>query len=72
MRVLNVAEKPSVARALADLLSGGTARSSPGKNKFCKNYTFEYCLEGAETQMVFTSVLGHLYSLGFKEETKWG
>lgn len=71
MRILNVAEKPSVARALAELLSGGLASSSAGENKYCKIHRFEYSVEGVPAEMVFTSVLGHLYSIRFKEETKW-
>ncbi|KAI5186314.1 DNA topoisomerase III [Nematocida homosporus] len=67
MRILNVAEKPSVARALTEILSKGkySTRSSP--SKYCKNFVFSY----NQAEMLFTSVLGHLYSLEFRRKSKW-
>ncbi|KAH9386353.1 DNA topoisomerase III [Nematocida major] len=71
MRVLNVAEKPSVAKALSEILSNGGARSSSGFNKYCRVHKFQCSFAGQEAQMVFTSVLGHLYSLQFERKTAW-
>ncbi|KAI5147915.1 DNA topoisomerase III [Nematocida ausubeli] len=71
MRILNVAEKPSVAKSLADILSGGAARPTKGLNKYCSIFRFDGQVEGARCQMVFTSVLGHLYSLEFERKTSW-
>ncbi|KAJ3362457.1 DNA topoisomerase [Allomyces javanicus] len=66
MRVLCVAEKPSIAKSVAELLSGGAARSRPGRHRYCKNFDFAYRLpqyarQGVgDVEMVVTSVLGHL------------
>jgi len=71
MKVVNVAEKPSVARALAEILSGGHFRTEDGENKYCKNFYFSCTTNGARSEMVFTSVLGHLYALEFQVKRKW-
>lgn len=71
MYVLNVAEKPSVAKALASILSGGKYRSRESSNKYCKNYYFKHRMRGEEVEMIFTSVLGHVYSLDFVTKRKW-
>ncbi|KAI5167042.1 DNA topoisomerase III [Nematocida sp. AWRm78] len=71
MRILNVAEKPSVAKSLADILSNGRAEFSKGYNKYCSVFRFNHCIEGIPCEMVFTSVLGHLYSLEFARKTSW-
>ncbi|KAI5180995.1 DNA topoisomerase III [Nematocida sp. AWRm80] len=72
MKILNVAEKPSVSKALTEILSGGRYSPRNGSNKYCKNYSFEYMLGGKRASMVFTSVLGHLYTLQFTKNTSWG
>ena len=68
--VLNVAEKPSVAKEIAHILSKGNMRSQPGISKY--NYVHEFCMEidGMTHQMRFTSVSGHLMSLDFAPEYK--
>ncbi|OAG31629.1 DNA topoisomerase III [Nematocida displodere] len=71
VRVLNVAEKPSVAKSLAEILSGGVYTVKSGSNRYCKNFCFESVLEGRRVEMVFTSVLGHLFSLDFERKTRW-
>ncbi|KAI5188794.1 DNA topoisomerase III [Nematocida minor] len=71
MHILNVAEKPSVAKAISDILSNGSAHSSSGFNKYCRVFKFDLQLSGAQTKMVFTSVLGHLYALEFERKTLW-
>lgn len=71
MYILNVAEKPSVAKALSEILSSGMARSRNGFNRYCRIFEFKCAVAGAEADMVFTSVLGHLYGLEFEKKTLW-
>ncbi len=69
MIVLNVAEKPSMARQISQLLCGSeSVESTSGKNKYCRNYSFPYVLNGVPVEMVMTSVLGHVKSLDFGRE----
>ncbi|QDZ19827.1 DNA topoisomerase [Chloropicon primus] len=71
LRVLNVAEKPSVAREASKALSRNQAtyRRGPG-NTGC--YEFRYRVQGLDCTMVFTSVAGHLMSTDFQEPfNKW-
>lgn len=65
--VLNVAEKPSVARAIADSLAGGSATKRAGKSQFNPIHEFQYKLNGRNCRMVVTSVSGHLLETDFPE-----
>lgn len=40
-QALFVAEKPSMSKAITEILSNGRHTSRAGKNKFCRNYDFE-------------------------------
>eukprot|EP00467_Chlorarachnion_reptans_P000826 CAMPEP_0114491312 /NCGR_PEP_ID=MMETSP0109-20121206/2931_1 /TAXON_ID=29199 /ORGANISM="Chlorarachnion reptans, Strain CCCM449" /LENGTH=930 /DNA_ID=CAMNT_0001668033 /DNA_START=287 /DNA_END=3075 /DNA_ORIENTATION=- len=65
-RVLSVAEKPSVAKKLAQILSRPghpTTRNSP--SPYNKNFEFRMRLEGQMVDMVITSVTGHLMEIDF-------
>ncbi|KZO95763.1 prokaryotic type I DNA topoisomerase [Calocera viscosa TUFC12733] len=66
MRVLCVAEKPSIARAITQILSGGqyTTRDSP--NRFTKNYDFNY--NDLRAEFTVTSVAGHMTEADFPGE----
>ena len=75
MHVLNVAEKPSIAKSISNLLSRQVETVNSmltmqrnGKNKFCKNYDFECQINGTLCSMTMTSVLGHLISHDFPTE----
>ena len=73
VRVLNVAEKPSVAKEASRALSRGGARrrnsSVPGAPA-C--WDFAYTVQNVQCDMVFTSVAGHLMSTDFREPyNKW-
>lgn len=66
---LNVAEKPSVAKEMAHVLSGcggGQLRSIPSESRF--NPVFEFSFEG--NTMIVTSVAGHLMETEFPPETQ--
>ncbi|CAO1624119.1 unnamed protein product [Jaminaea pallidilutea] len=74
MKVLCVAEKPSIAKSLASILgSGDHVSSRPGKDKFCRNFDIRYNLPGQGwVDMTITSVRGHLTQLEFPESyRKW-
>ncbi|KAG0492526.1 hypothetical protein HPP92_005575 [Vanilla planifolia] len=74
IRVLNVAEKPSVAKSVAEILSrsGGGMRSRQGRSRFNRIFEFEYCIGGQPCHMLMTSVTGHLMELEFDDRfRKW-
>lgn len=68
MKILNVAEKPSVARQLAAILSKNDFEALNGCNKFCKNFIFKTNIKGIDSDMIMTSVLGHLMEYNFPPE----
>lgn len=75
IRVLNVAEKPSVAKAVAGILSKnqqGGMRVRDGRSRFNKIFEFNYAINGQPCHMSFTSVTGHLMELDFDDRVrKW-
>ncbi|KAG7396429.1 DNA topoisomerase 3-alpha [Phytophthora boehmeriae] len=66
MKVLNVAEKPSVAKEIANILSSGHSQRRPGFSKYNALFEFPYDIRGQQVQMVVTSVTGHLMELDFE------
>ncbi len=69
VRVLNVAEKNSVARELCNQLSGGRNQLSvrPARNGIYVA-DFPFSLNNAQAQMTVTAVRGHLKELDFPDE----
>uniref|UniRef100_M4C198 DNA topoisomerase n=1 Tax=Hyaloperonospora arabidopsidis (strain Emoy2) TaxID=559515 RepID=M4C198_HYAAE len=65
MRVLNVAEKPSVAKEIAAILSSGRSQRRAGFSKYNALFDFPYQIRGQQVQMVVTSVTGHMMELDF-------
>ncbi|XXQ37882.1 DNA topoisomerase [Plasmodiophora brassicae] len=63
--VLNVAEKPSVAKEVARVLSRGTAQQRTGPSPYNPVFEFQFDLQGQRVLMVFTSVLGHVMRIDF-------
>lgn len=74
LRVLNVAEKPSAAKEITNVLKAGQQSSvRPGLSRFNQIYEFDMNLEGTHARMAFTSVLGHLKGSDFEDRVrKWG
>lgn len=70
MKYLNVAEKNDAAKSIAGLLSNGTARRTEGLSKFNKLYSFGVNFKGIPTDMVMTSVSGHLLTSDFMDAYK--
>ncbi|OQR81470.1 DNA topoisomerase [Thraustotheca clavata] len=65
MRVLNVAEKPSVAKEIAAILSNGSSQRRPGFSQYNGIFEFPFEMNNQRVQMVVTSVTGHLMALDF-------
>ncbi|KAE9327511.1 DNA topoisomerase 3-alpha [Phytophthora fragariae] len=65
MKVLNVAEKPSVAKEVANILSSGRSQRRAGFSKYNALFEFPYQIRGQQVQMVVTSVTGHIMELDF-------
>ncbi|XP_021855036.1 DNA topoisomerase 3-alpha isoform X2 [Spinacia oleracea] len=72
IRALNVAEKPSVAKAVSGILSRNQARVREGRSRYNKIFEFDYTIRGQPIHMLFTSVTGHLMELEFDDRyRKW-
>ncbi|XP_042412626.1 DNA topoisomerase 3-alpha-like [Zingiber officinale] len=74
IRVLNVAEKPSVAKAVAEILSrrSGGMRTREGRSRYNRVFEFEYAIGSQACHMLVTSVTGHLMELEFEDRfRKW-
>ncbi|KAK7053262.1 DNA topoisomerase [Paramarasmius palmivorus] len=70
MRVLCVAEKPSIAKAITQILSGGQFQMRNTSINWIKNYDFNYPY--TNSQFTVTAVAGHLTELDFTERhRKW-
>ncbi|RIB15145.1 prokaryotic type I DNA topoisomerase [Gigaspora rosea] len=69
MKVLCVAEKPSLAKSISRILSNGSTRARPTRNKYIQNYDFS-CMsnDNRTVQVTMTSVLGHLMAYDFPPE----
>lgn len=70
--VLNVAEKPSVAREIVHFLSNGESRKLDSLSQYNPVSEFRYKIKGEEVLMRVTSVQGHIMSMEFNEPyNKW-
>ncbi|KAL2868656.1 DNA topoisomerase 3 [Aspergillus lucknowensis] len=70
-KVLCVAEKPAIAKAVAQHLSGGRMRTlHVNGNRYVKNYVFDFNFGGTwgDCSVTMTSVMGHLTSVEFQRE----
>lgn len=67
MKYLNVAEKNDAAKSISAILSKGSARRTEGLSKFNKLYSFDINFRGNMTNMVMTSVSGHLMTYDFAD-----
>ncbi|KAH6633732.1 DNA topoisomerase 3-beta [Boeremia exigua] len=73
MKVLCVAEKPSIAKAVAHHLAGRVTTDSVRGNQYVKNYRFDFRFpQWGQCDVTFTSVLGHVMGHEFIERyRKW-
>ncbi|GMM57664.1 DNA topoisomerase 3 [Maudiozyma humilis] len=69
MKVLCVAEKNSIAKAVSNILSGGQLRVNNSTYKYVKNYEFTFngfpFANNGSCEVTMTSVAGHLTSIDF-------
>ncbi|KAI9102732.1 DNA topoisomerase [Phlyctochytrium arcticum] len=70
MKVLCVAEKPSIAKSVAQLVSGGNVQTSGTGHMYVKNYSFSHTFNGQPCQVVMTALLGHIMETDFPQEYK--
>ncbi|KAL1916274.1 uncharacterized protein VTP21DRAFT_5891 [Calcarisporiella thermophila] len=68
MRILCVAEKPSQAKQISQILSQNQFRSRATGSKYIKNYDFDYKIGGNLVSMTMTSLLGHIMSRDFPSQ----
>lgn len=66
MKILNIAEKPSVAKSISNILSSNVSKRQ-SQNKYIPVYSFRY----ENDEFIFTSVLGHLTQTDFTDTRKW-
>ncbi|KAK4949858.1 DNA topoisomerase [Elasticomyces elasticus] len=71
-KILCVAEKPAIAKAVAQHLAGGRVTTHPIRgNQYVKNYEFDYNFrQWGNCSVTMTSVLGHLTGLDFDPKYK--
>ena len=67
---LCVAEKPSVAKSIAELLSQGRFHKFSGKSKYNPIFEFDYHVGGERCLLRVTSVLGHIMGLKYPDHCK--
>lgn len=73
MRLLCVAEKNSIAKEVARILSGGSARTRDSTYKFVKNYDFSYTFPDlGPCDVTMTAVSGHILATDFGADYAWG
>lgn len=75
IEILNVAEKPSIARKITELLSANSFSSEFSFSKYNPVYKFNFDLSKLnqnlnDANMIFTSVTGHLCNLSFTGDYK--
>ena len=73
MKILCVAEKPSIAKAVSQILAGGRLDVQNTQINYIKNYKFSARFpDWGQCDVVFTSVAGHLTAQDFDEQwRKW-
>ncbi|OQD77661.1 hypothetical protein PENDEC_c002G06544 [Penicillium decumbens] len=72
-KILCVAEKPAIARAVATHMSGGSFQTHAIRgNQYVKNYEFDFNFGGpwGNCSVTMTSVIGHLTGLDFERQYK--
>ncbi|KAG5519345.1 hypothetical protein PMAC_001970 [Pneumocystis sp. 'macacae'] len=74
MKILCVAEKPSIAKTISYILGGGNVHTRKTKDIYNKNYDihFKFNFNWGDSSVTFTSVRGHLLEWEFEETfRKW-
>ncbi|KAJ3276880.1 DNA topoisomerase 3-alpha [Terramyces sp. JEL0728] len=66
--ILCVAEKPSISKSVAQILSDGQFRTNSTGSKYIKNYEFNHMYQGRNCEIVMTALMGHLMETDFPPE----
>ena len=66
--VLMVAEKPSLARSIAQILSSGASTTRQGTSPVCPVHEWHGHFQGRPALLKMTATVGHVYSLDFTDE----
>ncbi|KAI8926917.1 DNA topoisomerase [Entophlyctis helioformis] len=69
-QVLCVAEKPSISKAVAGMLSDNQMTVTGTANQYIKNYEFQERIQGQPCTVVMTALLGHLMETEFEPQWK--
>jgi DNA topoisomerase-3 len=73
MRILCVAEKNSISKAVAQILGGGRVQTRKSDYKYVMNYEFEYEFpHQGRCNVVMTAVAGHVSGCDFPDNFAWG
>lgn len=73
MKVLCVAEKPLIAKEVANILGGGRVSRRDSPERFIKNYDFTFLFEKlGSCEVTMTLVLGHMTNLDYAPGYGWG
>lgn len=70
VKVLMVAEKPSIAKIITDHLSNGKFRTRRTCSRACQTYEFiRWCPHlNAKAKVIVTSTIGHVFNLSFEKQ----
>ncbi|CUM63196.1 uncharacterized protein PRCAT00000765001 [Priceomyces carsonii] len=73
MKILCVAEKPSIAKEVSNILGGGRLNVRNSRNKYIKNYDFTFNFPRVGVcNVTMTSVAGHIMNIDFPQTYQWG
>jgi DNA topoisomerase-3 len=65
LKVLMVAEKPSIAQSISEALSDGKYVKRKGRSPVCPVFEYEGVMCGQKARFKVTSVAGHVYNRDF-------
>lgn len=69
-KVLNVAEKPSIAKLIAGFLSNNSSSKLRSESKFNPVFSFNRDFQGNDAEVLVTSVTGHIQEIRFPDKYK--
>lgn len=68
VKVLMVAEKPSIAKSIVEALGGNNFRTFSGHSKYVKIFEFKGMFKQKEATFKITAVTGHVKTTDFPKE----
>jgi DNA topoisomerase-3 len=70
-QIICVAEKPSISKSVANILSGGQMQTTATGSPYIKNYQFSTYYQNRQCELTMTSLLGHLMEYEFDQHKFW-